>query len=469
MNSLVHKLRSWQPAIVEKTLAGLATGNFLNASDLGTGKTYCAVATAAALNMKLLAVCRIGARNTWHEVGIHFGLPTENISTVNRELLRLGKTPFGHWERSGQFNHSTGKESKRFRWTLPKDTLLVVDEVHADSGMDSMNSQVLRAAVRDGVKILMLSGTAADDPRKMRAIGYALGLHRDDNFDQWLARQGATRGSWNAGLNDDLVDSAKGRRMLIEARQKIMAGIHDEMNRLGRFVRVRKSEIPNFPKCQVEVECIDFDSKELVRILADMNAELARLKAKSHNPKADQRELMIRAMQKAELLMVPGIVEQALDGEADGHSVAIFVSYTETVKAIAARLKTDCIYTGYLSFDEREANRLRFQSADPERRSPYLILNAGAGAESIGLQDLDGRFPRLGLSTPMFDAIRTNQLLGRLPRDGAKSISTYRFMYPAGTILEAAYHAAKQKAERCAAFNGDITFDQFDLTAGLNL
>src|SRR6185436_3678973 len=98
-----------------------------------------------------------------------------------------------------------------------------------------------------------------------------------------------------------------------------------------------------------------------------------------------------------------------------------------------------------------------FQSADPQRRSPYIVLNSGAGAESIGLQDLHGDFPRLGLVFPSFDAVRNNQILGRLPRDGAKSISTYRLVFPAGTILESAYHACRIKADRCAAFNGDVT------------
>ena len=461
---VLSKLRPWQPAVVEAAIAGLATGNFLNGSDLGTGKTFCAVAAAKLLNRRLLAVCRIGARNTWHEAGKLFGMDPNKIETINRELLRSGTTKYGHWQR-GPVNGNTGKTAKTFKWTVPSDTLLVVDEIHHDAGLDSANSKVLRAAVKDGLKIIGLSGTAADDPRKMRAIGYMLGLHKDTDFYTWLARYGADVNSWNCGVDPEFIEQSIGREMLRARRELMMTKIHQQMKASGRFVRVRKSEIPNFPKCTIEPVCYEFNQLDLKAVLDDMRIELEQLRRISGNPKKEQREVMMRALQKAELYMVPGLVEETEEAIEQGHTVAIFVQFSATVQALAKRLNTDCLYTGAEPHEVREVNRMRIQR-DEERK---IILNVGAGAESIGIQDVTGRFPRLGLVTPGFNPVTMNQLFGRLPRDGGKTPSIYRILFPAGTILEAAYRACKAKTERINAFNGDIRLDEEDLTAGLNL
>lgn len=464
MTDLSSKLRPWQPAVVDATIAGLSTGNFLNGSDLGTGKTYCAVAAAMLLNRNLVAVCRLGARHTWVEVGEHFGIDPTRIQTINRESLRTGKTKFGYWE-EGERNFNAGTRASKFIWTVPKNTLLVVDEIHWDAGLDSKNSRVLKGAVDCGLKILGLSGTAADNPRKMRAIGYMLGLHQWLNFPQWLARYGADMDSWTCGVDQYLLDSGAGRAHLKRLQYENMQRVHQQMIQAGRFIRVRKSDIPGFPKFTIEPKCIDFDSAELERIFQQMNEELLILKRRSGNPKKEQREIMVRALQKAELIMVPGIVEECEDAIEEGHSVPIFVQFTDTVKALAKRLKTDCLYTGTIDPEQRELNRLRFQTGE-ERK---IIVNVFAGSESIGLQDMTGEFPRCGLMTPTFNPVQFNQAIGRLPRDGAKSPSIWRLLFPAGTILEAAYRACKAKTERINAFNGDDLIDEEDLTAGLNL
>lgn len=460
-HNTITKLRPWQPMIVESTIKGLQSGNFLNASGLGSGKTYCACAAAKEMGMNLFVVCRVGMRQTWLDVAVnHFGMSGKNVHTINRELLRIGIHGPGTWNVKGH-NPETGKAYVEFKWDMPSNTLLVMDEIHADAGLNSKNSQVLRAAVRQGIKILGLSGTAADDPRKLRAIGYMLGLHEDVNFHEWLAGHGATVDSWDF-FSPQLSQSRQGKAHLEARRLDEMEKINQRLVCAGRMIRLPTSAIPGFPKSTVNPMVVDFDNAELIAIYEEMHKELEELRKKGvrgHNALTAQT----RARQRAELLQVPMFAEMVQDAIEEGNSVAVFLNFTESIAALGRKLGTTCFYTGQESPEIRETNRLRFQQ-DKERA---ILVNAAAGSESIGLQDINGIYPRLGLVSPSFQAVTTNQLLGRLPRDGAKTPSTYWIVFPRGTVLERAYHACKKRTDRYGAFNGDVRFTDEDMTEGL--
>lgn len=458
-SDILSKLKPHQPEIVTKTVSGLATGNFLNGSDLGTGKTFCALAAAKIMGFKVLAVCRVNSRSMWLEVGKYFGFRDGDVYSVNREALKTGKTEFGHWE-LGELDHRDGKRDKKFVWTLPgNDFLLIVDEIHNDSAMtNTANSLMLRAAVSQGLKIMGLSGTAGDDPRKMRAIGYMLGLHQDYDFYQWLFKYGATKDDWNCGLNGKILSTKAGKANLEGLRRKELGRIHAQMTAAGRFVRVRKSEIPGFPKCTVSPIAVDLeDTDEINLVYQEMQQELAALKAKTSN--RTELEIIMRARQRTELLEVPGIVGECEEDLAEGASVAIFVNFKDTIRALAERLKTDCIFTGDESQAVRALNLGRFQSDE----SRVILVNKQAGGESIGLHDQHGNYPRVGIVIPGFRAVDENQVLGRLPRDGAKTPSIYKILFIKNSLEEVAYHRCKARADRYAALNGDFAFQDEDL------
>lgn len=449
MTSILEKLRPWQAPIYRECLSGLETGNFLNASGLGSGKSFCAIAVAKTLQKPVLIVCRLGSRRSWTEVANHFGYPTDMVHTINREMLRTGKTEWGRWE-FGEANHNTGKRAKRFVWMVPKDWLLVVDECHWDSGVSSLNSKVLIAAVEQGYKIMALSGTAADDPRKMKAIGYMLGLHRNADFHQWLFRQGATVNDWDCGVIGDHSQERERRR------KATMARIHSELTQAHRLVHLSTQQIPGFPKCAVYPIAVDFGVAQMSLIYAEMQAELATLGGN----KAKEREALMRARQRTELLEVPGLVDEVNEGIAEGQAVAVFLNFKASVVALVERLGTDCVYTGDQSPEVREANRMRFQ----DDQSPVIVLTKSAGSESLDLADRHGDYPRLGLMIPGFFSLTDNQCLGRLPRDGAKTPSIYKIIFASGTVEEAAYRACKRRTEMYDIFNG---FTDSDLTAGI--
>ena len=63
------------------------------------------------------------------------------------------------------------------QWHLPKDTLILIDEIHKCKGAFTQNAQLLISLVQQGYRVHGMSATAGEDPTEMRALGYMLGLH----------------------------------------------------------------------------------------------------------------------------------------------------------------------------------------------------------------------------------------------------------------------------------------------------
>jgi hypothetical protein len=94
-----------------------------------------------------------------------------------------------------------------------------------------------------------------------------------------------------------------------------------------------------------------------------------------------------------------------------------------------------------------------------------IILNSQAGGVSIGLQDLDGEHPRVGIVFPNFSAEVMRQLFGRLPRDGGKSHSHYRVLFAAGTMEVPMARALRAKSNNIDCLNdADMAPQNFRLT-----
>lgn len=437
------------------------TGNFLNASGLGSGKQFMALAAAKVLNKKVIALARLGALSSWQEIGVgHFGFSSTDVYAINREQIKTGKHWLGTW-RTGEHNPETGRTAKSFHWNVPSDTILIFDEIHSEAGLDSLNSQMLKDAVRQGVKVLGLSGTTADDPRKMRAIGYMLGLHQDWDFWQWLSLYGATKDSWNFNLPSPYLGTKRGKADLSARRLAAMEKINAQLVKAGRMVRLPTSQIPGFPKVTIQPVCVSFGNARLAEIYEEMKAEFLKLNQKGIGGKG--LGILMPMLQKAEMLMVPEIVEEVQDAKEEGSSVVIFVNFKGTVEALASRLKTDCVFHGDQSQAEKDYHRKRFERDEMRE----IIVTSAAGGESVSFADRRGQYSRVGLVIPGFQAQVINQVLGRLPRDGAMSPSIYRLLFPRGTWLEKAYRACQRRTELYGAFNGDTRFTDDDLLEGL--
>ena len=165
-------LRDYQVEHCGRILASLvARGYALDASDTGTGKTVVALECCKRMGVIPLVVGPKSARGGWEDMAEQMGTAVE---FVNYEKLR-GQRKNGVADTEWLVEKPWGKGSY-LAWKRPPDTI-IFDEVHRAGGTTSLNSKMLIAAKRQAQYILALSATAADDPRQMKALGYALNLH----------------------------------------------------------------------------------------------------------------------------------------------------------------------------------------------------------------------------------------------------------------------------------------------------
>lgn len=403
---------------------------------MGVGKTLVAIETMKRLgNPVTVVVCPRSIIPTWCRTAEGQGA---GLDAINYEKVRLGKTPYGQWVLP-----SPRHRKPRFVWNS-EIKFLIFDEVHRCKSYDSKNSDLLRAARRQGIPVLALSGTPADSPLELDALGYVLRLHDGNDsptlrnpeplsFYSWARRHGCGPGYFSAF---DFLGSDEDRlKQMLKINKLIFP---------HKGVRVRVQDLPDFPECQVTSELYEpgFGPDELEAATAECVGPL------------DRR---LRARQFIEKHKVPIFTELAQDAIAQGKSVAIFVNFTETLQMLCTELKTKCCVdgsqTGTAGAERREANRLDFQ-AD---RSRVIIVNNEAGGLGLDLQDLNGNHPRLGLVSAGENAKTLKQVLKRLPRQGAKSKSLYRILFAADTDEEDVHRNLSHKLDRIDALNdGDL-------------
>ncbi len=460
---IASKLLDYQVAAVGRLVAALQTyGAALDASDTGTGKTYCALAAAKQLGLKPVVMCPKSVRPSWVKAAEkHFQM---EIFVSNYEQFKLGKTPYCEAVKVTRTRKDgkpvVDKKTKKpvvdtfFKWNLPKDALLIIDECHRVGAINTLNSDIAVAAKDAGAKTMLLSATAADSPLSMRAIGYVLGLFpKVRDFYSFCFKNGVVRGRF--GLE-------------FTGGQAAMKRIHHQIFGSGEGNRLRIADIPGFPETRIIPEVVDFDNAvEIQRAYADMEDALSRL---AEHEKKDRQGIVLteilRARQRTELLKVPTLVQMAKDAEAEGMSVAIFVNFEETLQAVCKALDTDCIISGSQHGDkgdaEREANIQRFQRGDYPRMS---IINICFSAKAV--RQACGRVHRAvdKNEAPQWSADCSRFIVCNINAGGVGvslhhlggKPSIQRIPFASGTVEESAAEAVERKIANIELLNnGDV-------------
>jgi superfamily II DNA or RNA helicase len=462
---LTALLRDYQVPAVAQLAGGMTAYNAqLDASSMGTGKTYNAIATSVLAGYKPLVLCRKAAFSSWHRCFKHFGIT--NYEVTNYEKVRTGKGPWGTWVMEKAAN---GRSYERFRWGLSPNMMLILDEVHWCSSPTSQNGTMLMSAAFQRIPLLMLSATAASNPEKMCGIGYALGLHRGKNeFYPWMLAHGMERGKYGMKFTCDMqfwqymrrqgdkwVEIPAGIEELQRRRNAVMGMIHQQIFGAGKGVRLRSEDIPGFPKNDVYPVALDFDdaTPAIRAAYEELKFELAEAKRK----KLPAGAVFKKALMKVELLKVPIVAQEAQCAIEEGYSVPIFVNYTETLNALKALLKTDCVVHG----DQTDIVRSRNVDAFQANTEPVIICNNQAGGESISLHDLHGGHPRCALVFPTFWAETLRQCLGRTPRNGGLTPVIQKIIFAAGTDEEGAMNTSERKLMQLDTLNDNDLRPQF--------
>ena len=417
-------------------------------SETGTGKTYVAAWLAKNLNSPVVIVCPKVVIPSWTKVLSYFGIKAHCL--INYEKLMRGNTE--------HLNFKDGKDNGPSDYVInfPKNSLVILDEVHKCKSATSKNSDFLIKLKMDGYKSLLLSATAATNPLEMKAFGFATTLHNLVSYRQFITSSGAYAGRYG-GFQIDLQS-----QKTVEA----MSNIHNTLFNLykvsSRMTRKMFDKI--FPDNHVMADCFDMgtNTDKINRVYLQMEAEMAALEESSINYSQHHFAIMTKARRMAELLKVPTIVEMIEDWYDEGISPVVFVNFTDTVEAIEKQLAKNRKFDGKIArivggqSDKVRQNDIELFQSDVKR---IMIANLAAGNAGVSLHDLNGNFARGSIISPSYSAINLLQALGRIHRAEGKTTCIQKVMFAAGTIEVEACKRVQCKLNNLECLNdGDLTY-----------
>jgi superfamily II DNA or RNA helicase len=418
-------------------------------SETGTGKTYVAAWIAKYLNSPVVIVCPKVVIPSWNKVLSYFGIKAHCL--INYEKLIRGNTE--HLS----FKDGRDDSANDYIINFPKNSLVILDEVHKCKASSSKNSDFLIKLKMDGYKTLLLSATTATNPLEMKAFGFATTLHNLVNYRHFITDSGAYVGRFG-GYQIDL-----GSQRTVEAMANIHNRLFNEYKVSSRMTRKMFDKI--FPDNHVMAECFDMgtNTDKINRVYQQMEVELAALEESSVNYSQHHFAIMTKARRMAELLKVPTMVEMIEDWFDEGISPVVFVNFTDTVEAIVKQLSKNRKFDGLIakivggqSDKVRQADIEGFQN-DTKR---IMIANLAAGNAGVSLHDLNGKFPRGSIISPSYSAINLLQALGRIHRAEGKTKCVQKIMFAAGTIEEDACKRVQCKLNNLEALNdGDLSYE----------
>lgn len=401
-------------------------GASCDASVAGFGKTFVASFTAKELAHPMVVLCPKVVIPHWTRAAQAVGAPVRCIS--NYEQHKLGHTLCGAWE----------IKNRRWRWNVPKPTLLVFDEVHLCKTRTSQNAKLLVAAKRQGIPTLVMSATLAVDPTDLFATGYLLGLHNGEHFDFLAFQQkfGVIRDGFGW-----VFDPRHDRTALKRLNSELFP---------SRGHRKTYDEIPGFPEATTDVREVIGEPEALAKMEAawTRTAELEALRQEAVNGAVER----LRARQLAELAKVPAIIDLTRDLVGSGLSVPIFLNFHDSIDSVRSAL-------GCRVIDGRasDADRIRAIDEFQADREHALVLQTGAGGVGISLHDTHGRRPRHSLISPPENARDLIQTLGRNRRVGQKSPAFRSIITLANSVERRVKIAVERKANQIETINdGDL-------------
>jgi len=448
------KLYDYQEEAVEhnETLLRGGLACVLDGSDMGTGKTPTTVELLRRIDLPTVVVCPKVSTQSWLRWGDAGGA---SFAATGYEALRTGKSGFGTWKTRKAWlkkpDGTSGMVEERFEFVWDESVGRVVfDEAHRCSAPDSQNSMMLRDARKQGLQIVLVTATPAENPLQMRAMGFALDLHDYKAFYKgWIQKLGYHPGVFAAF---DWTRDEYRQRMFMDKLHAQMWPAHG--------VRVRKTDprvSAKFPNGIISVDLVEVDAKhELARLegvaMAAWEAiqECKRTGASETHPQV----VYTRTLQELEVLMVPSMVELIKEAVSKGRHCPVFVNYSGTIRALQQAFPKAPVIDGE---HNDPTYRQWVMDTFQQDEHPVLLANSKAGGESISLHDLRGQHPREVFMLPGTSARGFKQVTGRADRAGAVSDVLTRCLVAAGSKQEKLKKSLDQKLSNIQTLvDGDL-------------
>jgi SNF2 family DNA or RNA helicase len=444
----------------EKLFNSVCTnGIALDFSKAGLGKTFSASCVAKNIGGPTYVVCPRVVRRAWRKVLGEFGV--ENPTILTYQKLMRGNTEFLSYDLNKFHSTKEWWKSIGINLNFPKNSTIILDELHNCKGARSLNSELPIALKNNGYRVLGLSASAATHVQDMKAIGYISNLHHGSNFKEWMHQYGARY------TETGLVDWDGDQTIPHAGMRKIHHNLYHEQKMASKMHRRDFKGI--FPDNHRIVERIDLgvDNTGKINHIHDMMArEIAELDKRSSGYRNHIFAIQMKARRLAEIQKVPAMVEWIQDMYDEGNSPVLFVNFKDTIDAVQRLLgKKYKDQFQRIDGDSNEPERdiiIETFQADIKR---IIVVSASAGGEGIGLHDLHGNYPRVSWIIPSWQALKVIQCDGRIPRANGKTPCVQKFVYAAGTIEERQADRLEKRLDNLDLLtDGDFSIDRFDFS-----
>lgn len=430
---IADKLRGYQIEPARQLLRALINGpkewgfaGAFDGSDMGTGKTYMAMAAALAMGKKIIVLCPTVGTGGWQRAFDHFGATPHAITTY--EAVR------GGWR-----SHIVQQVGDRFIWQLPKDIIIILDEGQYVRHDDSLTFQCCVGAIRQGIPIIIASATIAINPMEMRFMGRITGLHKGANdWDRFLAEHGCAK---------------KGQTWKWDGKGHHLTRINSKLFPF-RGCRVRKQDLGD--DCpETIIEALPFDLPEGIKIeqqWREAKEMLERMKEQGKTAAAIasvERNVRMKIWQASENVLVPHLAQRIRQDVKEGNSVAVFMSFSKSRLALARLLNTNAGFYG----GQPPARRKYWEDEFQANRQHILVSNIGAGGASVSLHDIHGERPRIAYIFPTDHVVKFEQATGRVDRVGGQSLSRQYIPHIKGSLTEEMIRSLRRKMANIARIN----------------
>lgn len=457
----------------------------LDASDTGTGKTYCAIILCHILNLKPFIICPKSVISNWLNVSKELNVEILGIANYEKArccnyydpALKQKKCPYitknkpksdsvvktslsgGITKISIKRKKITteerlaNKEKEKFIVTLPDSSIIIVDEAHRCKNHKSINSKLLMGLSESKKKLLLLSATLTDKIDCFKPFGLIFGFYDEiSKYKLWINNNIAKRKLEIQKLKE----MGKEHGIDYTDEQIVLKLIHSLIfPKRGSRMRI-KTLGDSFPSNQIVAHCYySDDHDEVNKLYSEINTALADLKIKELQSTALGQ--IMRCRMRIEMIKVPIILDELDTALENGYSCVIFVNFKDTMFYLSHHIADDCcLIHGDQTIQERQYNIEQFQT----NKIKIIICITQAGGVGISLHDLYG-VPRMSIISPSWSGSDVVQALGRIHRSGSKSPALQRIVYVAQSYEEEICKGLSTKLTVLSSINdGDLTGPQ---------